>query len=113
MTSSTTYEIYPDNKGEFRYRMKSLRNETIMVSESFKSKEQCLKAVEQLKTYNPKKIRHKLKVTKDHRCYFKLVAPRYGVIGISEPYNTVHDCKIGLSFVLLSTPSALIKECSL
>ena len=111
--TSGTYEVYPDTKGGFRYRMKSLRNETIMVSEGFNSKEQCVKAVEQLKTYNPKTIRHKLKVTKDHRCYFKLVAPRHGIIGTSEPYNTVHDCKMSMSFVLLSTPSALIKECSL
>jgi len=44
------FEVYPDKKGEIRFRLKARNGENILSSEGYKSKAACLGGVESVRT---------------------------------------------------------------
>ncbi len=47
------FEVYEDNAGEFRFRLKARNGEVIAVSEGYKTKASCLNGVESVKKNAP------------------------------------------------------------
>ena len=47
------FEIYTDNAGEFRFRLKAKNGETIAASEGYKSKASCLNGIESVRKNAP------------------------------------------------------------
>jgi uncharacterized protein YegP (UPF0339 family) len=47
------FEVYKDNKGEYRFRLKAANNEVIAVSEGYTSKSSCLNGIESVKKNAP------------------------------------------------------------
>ena len=47
------YEIYRDNKGEFRFRLKARNGEIILASEGYTTKQNCQKGIESVKHNAP------------------------------------------------------------
>ncbi|HVI28814.1 YegP family protein [Hansschlegelia sp.] len=47
------FEIYKDNKGEYRFRFKASNGETMFVSEGYEAKASALKAIESIKKNAP------------------------------------------------------------
>ena len=47
------FEVYTDNSGEFRFRLKARNGEVIAVSEGYKAKASCLNGVESVKKNAP------------------------------------------------------------
>jgi uncharacterized protein YegP (UPF0339 family) len=45
------FEIYKDKRGEYRFRLIAPNNEIIAVSESYKSKEACMKGMDSVIAY--------------------------------------------------------------
>lgn len=43
------YEVYQDEKGEFRFRLVSGNNEVIATGEGYKNKADCLNAIDRIK----------------------------------------------------------------
>ena len=46
---AATFEIYKDNKGEFRFRLRAANGEVIAVSEGYASKESCIKGIDSVR----------------------------------------------------------------
>lgn len=46
---AANFEIYKDNKGEFRFRLRAANGEIIAVSEGYKSKESCIKGIDSVR----------------------------------------------------------------
>jgi len=47
------FEVYADNSGEYRFRLKAKNGEVIAVSEGYKSKDSCLNGIESVKNNAP------------------------------------------------------------
>lgn len=47
------YEVYKDNAGEFRFRLKARNGEIIATSEGYKAKASCLNGIESIKKNAP------------------------------------------------------------
>ena len=47
------FELYEDNAGEFRFRLKAKNGEVIAVSEGYKSKSSCLNGIESVRKNAP------------------------------------------------------------
>jgi uncharacterized protein YegP (UPF0339 family) len=47
------FEVYKDNAGEFRFRLKAKNGEIIATGESYKAKASCLKGIESIKKNAP------------------------------------------------------------
>ena len=47
------FEVYPDSKGEFRFRYKASNGETMFTSEGYKAKASALSAIESIKKNAP------------------------------------------------------------
>ena len=47
------FELYEDNAGEFRFRLKAKNGEVIAVSEGYKSKSSCLNGIESVRRNAP------------------------------------------------------------
>jgi len=46
---ASTFEIYKDNRGEFRFRLRASNGEVIAVSEGYASKESCIKGIDSVR----------------------------------------------------------------
>jgi len=53
MSAMPKFEIYPDNAGKFRFRLKAANGEIIAVGEAYESKEGCKNGIESVKTNAP------------------------------------------------------------
>ncbi|WP_342678776.1 YegP family protein [Methanofollis sp. UBA420] len=47
------FEVYQDKSGEFRFRLKASNGQVIATSQSYKSKESCLKGIESVRNNAP------------------------------------------------------------
>jgi len=53
MSAMPKFEIYQDNTGKFRFRLKAANGEVIAVSEAYESKDGCKNGIESIKTNAP------------------------------------------------------------
>ena len=54
MSAIPKFEIYKDNVGKFRFRLKAPNGEIISTGEAYTSKDGCKKGIESVKTNAPK-----------------------------------------------------------
>jgi len=47
------FEVYMDNSGEYRFRLRARNGQIIAVSQGYKSKEGCMKGIESVRTNAP------------------------------------------------------------
>lgn len=48
------FEVYKDNKGEFRFRLIAANGQIIATSQGYKTKASCMKGIESVKKSAPK-----------------------------------------------------------
>lgn len=53
MSAMPKFEIYQDDAGKFRFRLKAANGETIAVGEAYESKDGCKNGIESVKTNAP------------------------------------------------------------
>jgi len=53
MSAMPKFEIYIDNAGKFRFRLKAANGEVIAVGEAYESKDGCKNGIESIKTNAP------------------------------------------------------------
>jgi len=53
MSAMPKFEIYQDNAGKFRFRLKAANGEVIAVGEAYESKDGCKNGIESIKTNAP------------------------------------------------------------
>ena len=104
------FEVYKDQKGEYRFRLKASNGQVLLQSEGYSSKAACMNGVESVRENSPKKERYEASVDKAGKHRFKLLAANRQTIGTSEGYSSEAGMKNGTKSVGRWAPTAIVKE---
>ncbi len=104
------FEVYKDQAGEFRFRLKAGNGQVILSSEGYKSHASCLKGVESVKTHAPDDNRYERKATNSGKPMFNLKASNGQVIGTSQSYESEAARDKGITSVKSHAPDAAVVE---
>ncbi len=109
-TPSAVFEIYKDNAGEYRFRLKASNGEIILISESYKTKQSANKGIRSVKINANNDQRYERKQARNSQFMFNLRAVNHQVIGTSEMYVSSIGRDNGIESVKANAPCADIRE---
>lgn len=104
------FEIYEDNGGEFRFRLKAGNGEKILASEGYKDKSGAENGVASVKKNALEDGRYERKTSSNGKHYFNLKAANHQVIGTSEMYDLASGMENGVESVKRNAPEAEIVD---
>ncbi|WP_428409782.1 YegP family protein [Hyphococcus sp.] len=104
------FEIYKDNGGEFRFRLKAGNGEKILASEGYKDKSGAENGIASVKKNAPDDARYERKESSNGKHYFNLKAANHQVIGTSEMYEASSGMEGGIESVKKNAPDAAIDD---
>ncbi|MCR8667092.1 YegP family protein [Aestuariibaculum sp. M13] len=104
------FEIYPDNSGEFRFRLLAGNGQNILASEGYSAKAGCLNGVESVKKNAPDDSKYERLESKSGKPYFNLKAGNNQVIGTSQMYSSTSAMENGIESVKTNAPTAEIVD---
>ena len=104
------FELYKDNAGEFRFRLKASNGQIILTGEGYASKDGLLNGVESIRTNAADPARYEVKEASNGNPYFVLKAANHQVIGQSQTYSSAADCDNGISSVAANAPDAAVDD---
>lgn len=105
----STFELYTDKAGEFRFRLKAGNGQIILASEGYTAKASALNGIESVKTNAPDDARYERKQTASGWS-FNLRAANDQVIGTSEVYTSESSRENGIESVKKNAPGTDTKE---
>jgi uncharacterized protein YegP (UPF0339 family) len=89
------FEVYKDNAGEFRFRLKAANGQNIFSGQAYSSKAGALAGIESVKTNAAEADRFEVKESSSGKPYFVLKAANHQVIGQSQMYESAAACQSG------------------
>lgn len=104
------FEIYKDNGGEFRFRLKAGNGEPILASEGYKTKSGAENGVASVRKNAADDSRYEMKISANGKHYFVLKAGNHEVIGASQMYESEAACMNGVQSVMANAPDAAIAD---
>jgi len=104
------FELYKDNAGEFRFRLKAGNGENILASEGYKQRASAENGIESVKKNAPTDERYERKETAAGKFMFNLKATNGQVIGTSQSYTTESGRDNGIESVKKNAPEAKIVD---
>ena len=104
------FEVYTDNSGEFRFRLKAGNGENILASEGYKAKSGCENGIESVKKNASVAEHYEIKENAGGKFYFVLKAGNHEVIGISQAYTSKGSAESGIESVKNNAPDAGVEE---
>lgn len=104
------FEIYKDNSGEFRFRLKASNGQNILASEGYAAKGGCTNGIESVKKNAPDDSKYERLESKGGSPYFNLKAGNNQVIGTSQMYSSTSAMENGIESVKTNAPSAEIED---
>ena len=104
------FELYKDNAGEFRFRLKAGNGENILASEGYKAKASAENGIASVKKNAADAGRFEVKEQSNGKPYFVLKAGNHEVIGKSQAYESEASCKNGIESVMNNAPDAAIDD---
>lgn len=107
------FEIYKDNAGEFRFRLKAGNGEIVLTSEGYKKHASCVNGIESVQKNAPDPERFETKASAGDKHFFVLMGANHQVIGKSELYESAAACANGVATVTKNAPAAKIIDLSL
>jgi len=96
---SGVFEVYKDNAGEFRFRLKASNGQTVLASEGYTAKAGCMNGIESVKENAQIGERFETYTDKAGKYRFRLKAANGQVIGTGEAYETEANIKNGIESV--------------
>ncbi len=93
------FELYKDNAGEYRFRLKAANGENVLKSEGYKAKSGATNGIASVKTNAPNSDRFEKRTSSSGSPYFVLKAANHEVIGTSEMYNSTSARDAGIRAV--------------
>ena len=105
-----TFVITPTSNGQFRFTLKAGNGETILNSETYTAKANCLAGIESVRVNSQSDERYEKKTATDGSPYFVLKAANGQVIGTSETYSSTSNRDAGIAAVKKNAPDADVKE---
>ncbi|WP_340149469.1 YegP family protein [uncultured Sneathiella sp.] len=100
------FELYKDNGGEFRFRLKAGNGEIVGTSEGYKAKASAENGIESVKKNASDDGRYEFKEGKNGKWYFNLKASNGQVILSSQGYASESGAKEGTGAVARATDGA-------
>ncbi|WP_435751886.1 YegP family protein [Thauera sp. AutoDN2] len=104
------FEVYKDQAGEFRFRLKAANGQVILASEGYKAKASCLNGVESVKNNAPDDTKYERKESQSGKPMFNLRAMNGQVIGTSQLYESVAARENGIESVKKNAPEAAVED---
>jgi len=104
------FELYTDNAGEFRFRLKAGNGQIILASEGYKSKASANNGIESVKTNAQDDGRFMRLEAKNGKPRFNLTAKNGQVIGTSEIYESEEARDNGIESVKKNAPGAEVVD---
>jgi len=93
------FEIYKDNAGEFRFRLKAGNGQNILASEGYTSKDACENGIASVKENAQIPERFALEQSENGQWHFNLTAGNHQVIGTSQMYDSKEAAQHGMESV--------------
>lgn len=106
------FELYTDNAGEFRFRLKAGNGENILASEGYKAKASAENGIASVKSNAPDDARYERKVTASGKHMFNLKSTNGQVIGTSQSYESTSGRDNGIESVKTNAPDAEVNDIS-
>jgi len=104
------FEIYKDNSGEFRFRLKASNGEPILASEGYTTKSACENGIASVAKNSQDENRFELKEAKNGKWHFNLKATNGQIIGTSQMYSSESGAKNGMKSVAKNAKAGKIKD---
>jgi uncharacterized protein len=104
------FEMYKDNAGEFRFRLKAANGQILLASEGYKTKDGCENGIKSVKKNASDETRFQKSDTKSGKYAFKLLAGNNQVVGTSQQYEAIASRDNGIQSVMSNAPSANVVE---
>jgi len=104
------FEIYRDEAGEYRFRLRATNGETILASEGYRAKASCFNGLESVKKNALYDSFYERKQTPLGKFMFNLKATNGRVVGKSECYETTAARDNGIESVKKNAPDAEVVE---
>jgi uncharacterized protein YegP (UPF0339 family) len=107
---SAKFELYKDNAGEFRFRLKAGNGEPILASEGYAQKSSAENGIQSVKTNAGDDARYERKDTAAGKFMFNLKAANSQVIGTSQSYASAATRDNGIESVKKNAPGAEVED---
>lgn len=104
------FELYTDNAGEFRFRLKAGNGENILASEGYKQKASAENGIASVKKNAGDDARYERKETSSGKHMFNLKATNGQVIGTSQSYASASSRDGGIESVKKNAPDATVDD---
>ena len=104
------FELYTDNAGEFRFRLKAGNGENILASEGYKQKASAENGIESVRKNAGDDARYERKETAAGKYMFNLKATNGQVIGTSQSYASASGRDGGIESVKKNAPDAKLDD---
>ena len=96
--------------GEFQFNLKANNGQTILASEGYVTKANCLNGIESVKRNSQDDSKFDSKTSSNGKPYFNLKATNGQIIGNSEMYESVAAKDNGIASVKNNAPDATIDD---
>lgn len=106
------YEIRRSSDNQFYFNLKAVNGYTILTSERYTTKQNCVNGIQSCKTNSPDNSNYERLTASNGQYYFTLRATNYQVIGRSEMYTTIGARDNGIEAVKRDGPVAGIEDYS-
>ncbi|WP_300380267.1 YegP family protein [Henriciella sp.] len=104
------FELYTDNAGEYRFRLKAGNGENILASEGYKAKASAENGIESVKKNASDDARYEKKETSSGKHMFNLKSTNGQVIGTSQSYESTSGRDNGIDSVKKNAPGAEVSD---
>ncbi|HDY85991.1 hypothetical protein LCGC14_1561600 [marine sediment metagenome] len=104
------FELYKDNAGEFRFRLKAGNGENILASEGYTTKASCENGIASVRKNSPNDSLYEKKETVAGKFMFNLKAGNHQIIGTSQSYTTASGRDNGIESVKNNAPDATVDD---
>jgi len=104
------FELYKDNAGEFRFRLKAGNGEQILASQGYKARESATNGIESVKKNASSDERYELKTASNGKFLFNLLATNGQVVGTSQMYDSESGRSNGVESVKRNAAAAEIDD---
>ena len=109
--SNPKFELFKDQRAEYRFRLKSGNGQIILQSsEGYTFKQSCQNGISSVKTNAPYDERYQRATASNGQHYFILKAANGQTLGISEYYTTSYNRDNGIAAVKRDAPGALTSD---
>lgn len=105
-----SFELFKDNRGEFRFRLKASNYEIILRSEGYTNKDGAKNGITSVKNHAPYDSNYDRKNSANDKYYFNLIANNNQIIGTSEQYESKSGRDNGIESVKNNAPNAPIVD---